>query len=149
MFEYILLIIGIIIFLIDIFLLNTVFLGFLGVWMLSASVLYFIMSNLGLDISFNLGISLLFGLIPSYIYFRYITTLYKGDEKVDVNFDDKKLFGIRSNKGKIKKILDQNRYVVDVGGVEWIAESKQKLEIGDNVNIDKIEGNILIVTKDE
>lgn len=148
MFEYVLLILGMLIFILDTFLLNTVFLGFLGVWMLSSSILYFILSYFIISIEFNLGLSILLGLIPAYIYFRDITNKYKGMEEKG-NFDDKKLFGIRSNKGEIKRVVDENKYIVDVDGVEWLAESIDKLDIGDKVKIEKMEGNLLIIRKDE
>lgn len=147
MLEFIFLMAAIVLFVVDIFFLNTIFIGVFGVWMFSSSIIYFILSKLNLfSIDINIGLSLLLSLIPSYIYFKNISKTYRGEVKENVNFSDEKLFGLE-DKVKIKKKIDYNRYLVEVKGIEWVAEYDGELNVGDIVKIEKVEGSVLKLKK--
>ncbi|MCS7122800.1 MAG: NfeD family protein [Candidatus Micrarchaeota archaeon] len=146
MIEFLFLLIAFLVVLLDIYLLQTIFIGFLGVWMFSSSIIYFILSIVEMDLQLRIGVSLLVGLVPAYMYYNNVRTKYSGSVKTDVDFDDKKLFGL-GERARVKKRIDTDRYIVEINGLEWTAISEEPLQPGDVVKIDRTEGTIVRVKK--
>lgn len=147
MFEFIFLFIAFLILLIDVFILQTLFISFIAIWMISSSIVYFLLSFVPLTFNLHFGISLVLGVIPAYLYYQTIKSKYGGKVVTEVSFDEKKLFGLRSDRAKVKRKIDDNRYLVDVDGLEWTAISEESLNEGEIVKIYDIDGAILKVRK--
>lgn len=146
MIEFLFLLLALSVILLDIYLLQTIFIGFLGVWMFSASIIYFILSMIPMDIQLRIGVSLLVGLVPAYMYYTQIRAKYTGSVKTDVDFSDSKLFGL-GEKARVKKKIDEERYLVEINGLEWTAVSEEPLQPGDVVKVERAEGTVIRVKK--
>lgn len=147
MFEFFFLVLAFLILVLDIFILQTIFISFFAIWMISSSIIYFLLGFVNIPFTIHFGISLFLGIVPAYLYYNNIRSKYGGKVVENVSFDDKKLFGIRTDRAKIKKKIDDNRYIVDVNGIEWSAISDESLDEGDIVTIYEIDGTILKVKK--
>jgi membrane protein implicated in regulation of membrane protease activity len=128
-------IIALILGILDIFIFNTFFIGFLSVMALIAAIVFLFTGNLFL--------SLLFSLIGGYIYYLYVYKRYKGDYTVR-QYSEDKILNIK-NTAVIKEIKD-GKYIVEIDGELWAARSDENLNVGDKVEIQD-KGAVLKVRK--
>jgi membrane protein implicated in regulation of membrane protease activity len=131
-----LLILGLLIILLD--MMVTAFITPIGVTFAVLGILL----GFGWNFTESFVVSLIFGVLAYILVGRYVRK-----DVVDIGVKEKKYtFELVGKKGKVVKVAEDH-YLVELEGDRWIALSKDRLEVGDTVEVVKVDGVKLIVRK--
>lgn len=131
-----LLILGLLIILLD--MMVTAFITPIGVTFAVLGILL----GFGWNFTESFVVALIFGVLAYILVGRYIRK-----DVVDIGEKEKKYtFELVGKRGRVVKVAEDH-YLVELEGDNWIALSDDKLEVGDTVEVVKVDGVKLIVKK--
>jgi membrane protein implicated in regulation of membrane protease activity len=135
-FPIFLLILGLLIILLD--MMVTAFITPIGVTFAVLGILL----GFGWNFTESFVVSLIFGVLAYILVGRYIRK-----DVVDIGAKEKKYtFELVGKKGRVVKVAEDH-YLVELEGDRCIALSRDRLEVGDTVEVVKVDGVKLIVRK--
>ncbi|BAD85506.1 hypothetical membrane protein, conserved [Thermococcus kodakarensis KOD1] len=135
-FPIFLLILGLLIILLD--MMVTAFITPIGVTFAVLGILL----GFGWNFTESFVVALIFGVLAYILVGRYIRK-----DVVDIGEKEKKYtFELVGKRGRVVKVAEDH-YLVELEGDNWIALSDDKLEVGDTVEVVKVDGVKLIVKK--